>query len=98
MPHSYIQCRLHSIFSTKTRRNLIPADVQPRLWAYIGGIARDNDITALAVGGTDNHVHALLAIPATLTIAKAMQLIKGGSSLWLRATFPTLAGFAWQEG
>ena len=55
-------------------------------------------MTALAVGGTDNHAHALLAIPATLTIAKAMQLIKGGSSLWLHATFPTLAGFAWQEG
>jgi hypothetical protein len=52
--------------------------VQPRLWAYIGGIARDNGMSALAVGGTDNHAHALRAIPATITIAKAMQFIKSG--------------------
>jgi REP element-mobilizing transposase RayT len=98
MPHSYVQCRLHCIFSTKGRRNLIPADVQPRLWAYIGGIARDNGLTALAVGGTSNHAHALLAIPATITIAKAIQLTKAGSSAWLHETFPTMSGFAWQEG
>lgn len=98
MPHSYVQCRLHCIFSTITRRNLIPADVQPRLWAYIGGIARENAMTVLAVGGTANHAHVLLAIPATITIAKGMQLIKGGSSLWLHETFPAMSGFAWQEG
>lgn len=98
MPHSYVQCRLHCIFSTKGRRNLIPADVQPRVWAYIGGIARENTMTALAADGTGDHAHVLLAIPATITIAKAMQLIKGGSSLWLHETFPTMREFAWQDG
>ena len=98
MPHSYVQCRLHCIFSTKTRRNLIPVDVQPRLWAYMGGIARENDMNTLATGGTANHAHVLLAIPATIAIAKEMQLIKGGSSLWLHETFPQMSGFAWQEG
>ncbi len=98
MPHSYVQCRLHCIFSTKARRNLIPADVQPRLWAYIGGIARENAMTALAVGGTSNYAHVLLALPATITIAQAMQLIKGRSSLWLHETLPPMSGFAWQEG
>ena len=98
MPHSYVQCRLHCIFSTKNRQNLIPAGAQSRVWAYIGGIARENAMTTLAVGGTANHAHVLLAIPATITIAKAMQLIKGGSSLWLHDTFPPMSGFAWQEG
>ena len=98
MSHSYIQCRLRCIFSTKGRRNLIPADMQPRLWAYIGGIARDNEMIALVVGGTANHAHVLLALPATITIAKAMQRIKAGSSLWLHETSPSMSGFAWQEG
>lgn len=98
MPHSYVQCRLHCIFSTKARKNLIPADIQPRLWPYIGGIARENNMTALTVGGTDNHAHLLLAIPATITIAKALQLIKAGSSTWLHYTFATMREFAWQEG
>jgi len=98
MPHSYVQCRLHCIFSTKARKNLIPADVQPRLWPYIGGIAREHGMKALAVGGTDNHAHVLLAIPATITIAKAMQMVKAGSSTWLHDTFATMRGFSWQEG
>jgi putative transposase len=41
-----------------------------------------------------------LSLPATLSVSKAMQLLKGNSSKWLRDTFPELRpqGFAWQEG
>jgi len=53
---------------------------------------------ALAVGGTDDRVHMLVSLPATLPVAKAIQLIKGGSSKWIHDTFPTHADFAWQEG
>jgi REP element-mobilizing transposase RayT len=80
----------------KQRRNLIPAEVQPDLWAFIGGIARKNGFKALIVGGTENRVHILLSLPATLTLAKAMQLVKGASSHWMNETFKT--EFAWQEG
>ena len=40
----------------------------------------------------------LLAIPSTLAISKAMQLIKGASSKWMSETFPTQEAFQWQEG
>jgi REP element-mobilizing transposase RayT len=63
-------------------------------------IAREHDIKALAIGGVGDHVHLLLSLPATLSISKAMQLLKGNSSKWLRETFPELRqhDFAWQEG
>ena len=35
---------------------------------------------AIEIGGVEDHVHMLLSLPATMPIAKAMQLIKGGSS------------------
>jgi REP element-mobilizing transposase RayT len=53
---------------------------------------------ALAVGGTDDHVHALVSLPATMSIAKAAQLLKGGSSKWIHDTFPNMNEFHWQEG
>ena len=55
---------------------------------------------ALAIGGVADHVHLLLSLPTTLSVSKAMQLLKGNSSKWLRETFPELRpqGFAWQEG
>ena len=74
---------------------MIPADRQPDLWAYIGGIARNNGFKALTVGGTDNHCHVLLSLPATMPLAKAVQLIKGGSSKWMNDSGSS--GFRWQE-
>jgi REP element-mobilizing transposase RayT len=53
---------------------------------------------AVAVGGMDDHVHILLSLPATITLAKAAQLVKGGSSLWIHETFPNQRNLAWQEG
>jgi len=53
---------------------------------------------ALEIGGMEDHVHLLLSIPSTLSIANAMQLIKGGSSKWVHDTFPEHANFEWQEG
>ncbi len=77
---------------------MISPEVRERLWAYLGGIARENGMKALAVGGTDDHVHVLVSLPSTLPIAKAIQLLKGGSSKWLHDTFPWMKSFAWQEG
>jgi putative transposase len=53
---------------------------------------------ALAIGGASDHVHVLLSVPAILSIAKAMQLLKGNSSKWIREIFPKMHSFAWQEG
>jgi REP element-mobilizing transposase RayT len=94
--HTYVSELIHCVFSTKRWRNLISAEVQPRLWAFLGGIARKNGFKALVVGGTENHVHLLLSLPATLPLAKAMQLVKGASSRWMNEKFE--GDFAWQEG
>ncbi len=53
---------------------------------------------ALAVGGTDDHVHMLVSLPSTMSIAKTAQLLKGGSSKWLHDTLTSMKDFAWQEG
>ena len=79
MAHTYISNLIHYVFSTKDRRKCIGEELRPKLWAYLGGIARENQMKALAVGGTDDHVHVLLSLPPTIAIAKAVQLLKGGS-------------------
>jgi putative transposase len=53
---------------------------------------------ALAVGGAADHVHLLLSLPRAISVAKAVQLVKSGSSKWLHENFPKLKSFAWQEG
>ncbi len=77
--HSFVSCLMHCVFATKERRRLIKPSLQERLWSYLGGIARENKIKALMVGGVADHVHALLSIPSTLSVAKSIQLLKGNS-------------------
>ena len=92
---AYTSLLFHVVFATKDRRPLIPVSVQPRLWAYMAGIAKQNQFTALAVGGIADHAHLLLALPAIFPVAKAVQLIKAGSSKWLHGDLGL--EFAWQE-
>jgi putative transposase len=98
MPHSYSLQLIHCVFSTKERRPLITPALQERLIPYIGGIARTNKLILIAAGGIEDHIHLLIALPKTMSIAKAMQLIKGGSSKWIHDTFPEHRLFEWQEG
>jgi putative transposase len=46
----------------------------------------------------EDHVHILLSIPSTLSIAKAVQLLKGNSSKWIHDSFKEHWDFEWQEG
>jgi putative transposase len=98
MSHTYSCNRVHVVFSTKGRRKLIPLDRQPRLWGYMAGIARHHGFDAIRIGGTEDHVHALLALPPTLPLAKAVQILKGCSSKHLNETIVQGEKFAWQEG
>ena len=96
--HSFASCLMHCVFSTKERRRLITPELQQRLYPYLGGIARENKMKALSIGGVEDHVHVLLSIPSTLSISKSMQRLKGNSSKWVHETFPNQPLFEWQEG
>lgn len=93
---SYISLYIHVVFSTKERRKQITEAIQPRLWAYMGGIARKNRFKAVSIGGIEDHVHLLLSLPGTLDVAKAVQLIKAGSSKWMHEEM-AMPLSAWQE-
>ena len=73
-------------------------EIAQRVWAYLGGIAREKGMTALKVGGVEDHVHLVLGLPPTLAPSKAAQLLKGGSSNWIHENFPALSAFKWQDG
>ena len=94
---SYVSAYFHCVFSAKERRRIITPDLRDRLWPFLGGIARQNKMKAIEIGGVEDHVHVLLSLPSTLPISKALQLIKGGSSKWVHETFPAHRLFGWQE-
>lgn len=96
--HSFNSCLIHCVWSTKNHAPMLNSNLRDRLWPYLGGIARENQMKALAIGGVADHVHTLISLPATLSVARAIQLLKGNSSRWIHETFPNRTGFGWQEG
>jgi putative transposase len=95
MSHTYSQNVVHVVFSTKNRQRIISAEFQPRLWRYVGGICQRQKIILHAVGGMEDHLHALIQIPPTLGLAKAVSILKSNSSRWANQGGQKLM---WQEG
>jgi len=98
MANTYTSLHYHVVFSTKNRERWITSEIEDRVWAYLGGIAREHKMKPLKIGGIEDHIHMLLGAPPTLSPSKIAQLIKGGSSGWIHERFPAMSRFAWQDG
>ena len=98
MAHTYTSLHYHCIFSTLGRKNLIPQDMLARIHAYMGGIVKNIGGHPIAIGGTVNHVHLLITLPAAIAASVAVGKIKSNLTGWAHKTFPTMSEFAWQEG
>lgn len=98
MANTYSNIFYHIVFSTKGRKNIISPEIEARLWAYIGGIARKHEIVAVQVGGTENHIHILILAKPKLAPSQIVQWLKGESSRWIHETFPEQRTFEWQDG
>jgi REP element-mobilizing transposase RayT len=98
MGHTYANLVFHTVFSTKQRRPLIHDSLRDRLHQYMSGVARGEFRGALAIGGTENHIHGLIVLPPALSVSDALGKWKTLSSKWVHETFPTEADFGWQEG
>jgi REP element-mobilizing transposase RayT len=95
MSQSLVSNRVHVIFSTRERRPWIAPEYQHRLWTYIMGIGKNKGIPVLSVGGMEDHIHVLIALPAAISLAKGVQVIKANSSRFMRQHVPD---FEWQKG
>ncbi len=95
MSHSYSQNVVHLVFSTKGRVASISNKFQPDLWAYIAAICQREEMFVHVIGGMPDHVHLLLQIPSTMSLAKCVATIKANSSKWAGEKGHR---FSWQSG
>ncbi|HJS98676.1 MAG TPA: IS200/IS605 family transposase [Terriglobales bacterium] len=98
MSHTYSNLLVHVIFSTQERRPYITSEIQPNLFAYVGGIVRGLRGKALAVGGTTDHLHLLMRLPQDTSVADVVRTVKTNSSRWIHQKWPKRARFSWQTG
>ncbi len=88
----------HIVFSTKDRVDMIPAELETKLYAYVGGIVDNPNGSLLAAGGTANHVHLLVSHSKSAALCDTMEGLKKDSSKWIKTQGAGLRGFQWQAG
>jgi putative transposase len=97
MSSTYLSLHYHIVFSTKDRQAFIASDWRERLHEYMGGTVRGLGGVPEAVGGVDDHVHLLVGLRATHTLADFVRDLKKADTAWVRDEIREPA-FAWQEG
>ena len=98
MAHTFTNLLTHIVFSTKGRAPYLEEEVQPRLFAYLGGIVQQLKGQPIQINGTADHVHLLVALPPALSVSELLRVVKANSSRWVHEQWPSRRSFAWQEG
>ena len=83
MANTFTCLRYHAVFSTKHREPLIGPEIRPRLHAYLVGILANLKSPSLQAGGVADHVHLLVGLKATHTLADVLRELKKASSVWV---------------
>ena len=98
MPRGFSQVYVHLVWGTWSRRKLITPEVQARLYPALLGIGRGLGAQVRAIGGVEDHVHLVVEIPSTLSVADLARRLKGASAHLLNHEPPALHRFRWQVG
>jgi putative transposase len=98
MAQTLVSLYVHIVFSTKNRVDMIQIDIEEELWAYIGGILKNNKSKLLASNGTENHIHLLISMGKTIALSELVGDIKRDSSKWIKNFGEHYQNFQWQDG
>lgn len=88
---------VHIVFSTKNRMNIITPEVEPKLFAYISGIVKNNGARLLIGGGISDHIHLLISM-GRIDVGELIGDIKRDSSRWIKKQGGQFSEFYWQRG
>lgn len=98
MGQSLVKNLIHLVYSTKGHRPWIVRGCRDGLFAYQAGIFRQGESPALAIGGVEDHVHALFALSTIHPLSKIVEEVKKGSSKWMKTASSGTNDFQWQAG
>jgi REP element-mobilizing transposase RayT len=98
MAQTLVSLLAHVIFSTKNRQALITPEIERELFAYMGGILKNNASRLIDAGGTSDHLHLIISQSKNIALSTLMKNLKKDSSVWIKTKDATFRNFHWQDG
>ena len=96
MRNNQIVVFVHLVWNTWDRLPLIRPEFERRLYRYIAAIATEMRCEVIAIGGIEDHIHILLSLPSTVSIAQLVKRMKGASSHFINHEVLANGDFRWQ--
>jgi putative transposase len=87
---------VHFVWATWDRQPLITDNIVRDLYKYMEAVCNEDHREVLAVGGMPYHVHLLVLLSNTVTLADLARHVKGGSSRFVSKCLRPGSWFAWQ--
>jgi len=82
---SHVTAYYHIVFCTKFRKPTIPPAYMEDVYRYINAETLKLNCKLLRIGGISNHIHMLINLNASISLATFIQKIKSHSSGWMRS-------------
>jgi len=92
---AYVKIWIHAVWGTKNRFPYLSGDIRKQVIDHIRENAKKKGIFIDSINGYTEHLHCLMALNADMSMAKAMQLIKGESAFWINKNQMTKEKFEW---
>lgn len=97
MQRSKIEVVLHYVWTTQRREPFLTPNIERALHRCIAGEAKRLRCVSLAINGMPDHVHLVVKMHSTVSIARLAQAVKGVSSLFANEKLGFEGAFDWQE-
>ena len=95
--HTHHRMTYHVVFSPKYRKRVLQGKLALRVRQLFFECCQVNDWFIHEFEAMPDHVHMLIQFPTTVSMAKVVMYLKGGSSRILRKEFPELEEFLWGD-
>ncbi len=98
MAHSLAKNWIHIIFTTKNRQALISKELESKIYIIFKEETEKMDCYLSRVNGMPDHVHLLVLLHPSKTLADYVKQIKGVSSYHVNQNNWIPDKFSWQKG
>jgi putative transposase len=94
---SFVKVMIHAVWGTKNRNPFLTNEIRKIAIAHIKENAKDKGLFIDTLDGYTDHLHCLFGLNADISIAKALQLIKGESAHWINDQKINRTKFGWAD-
>lgn len=83
---SYTQLLYHIVIRTKYSKKTIASQHAEQLYKYITGYIKNKKSVLYQINGIENHIHILVSLHSTISLADFVKDLKTSSNLWMKST------------